>query len=196
MILDRVPERKEIETMKNHLVLIISALVLASGCSTLQTTVVQTSCDSWRLVANVRSFDLLPLALQKEVTKLKTLAESRNTHNATSRDGYLGEAVSRTLGPQLRKEVRAKASVDLNLEVFYRDPLTSRIVEDLGLLHIMGDLGTKVLPDDPRKWIAETVWPEKENFISPTVSGGARRIWLFGEEWKGDCAMNVYGIVP
>lgn len=173
-------------------------LLLIAGCQTMTTSPLvkgPIDCPNGRqLVANVWSYQLLPYVLQGKVVELMKIAKNRNTRNAIDPTGYRGDAVSRTLGTQLRREVRVRAPINIELQVFYRDSPTARIVEDLGILHITGGMGSRVLPDDPRQWIIETIWPS--DFLSPTMSGGQRRLWLFGDEWKDWCMMNVHGIVP
>ena len=147
-----------------------------------------------RLVANVWSYQLLPYVIQEKVVELMKIAKGRNTRNATDPAGYREDAVSPTLGSRLRSEVRIRAPVSLSVQIFYRDLQTARIVEDLGVIRLTNGAGSVMLPDDPRKWIVETVWPD--NFMSPIKSGGGHRLWLFGYEWKQWCVMNVHGIVP
>ncbi|MDO8569207.1 MAG: hypothetical protein Q7R89_00230 [bacterium] len=175
--------------MKKFIVVVV-LLVLGSQNQVLATS----ECQTRRLTANVWSRQALPEGLRKEVDRLISIAESRDTRHATDPVGYQGDDVSRTLGARLRKEVRVRAPVNIELQVFYRDPPTARVVEDLGVLRVMEGTGSVLPPDDPCKWIIETVWPEY--FISPAKSGGRRRLWLFPEEWGKWRGMQVHGIVP
>ena len=155
--------------------------------------------DGRWLVANIWSYDSLPSSIQKEVAKMAAVAKSRDTRGATSLAAYQGDAVSRTLGAKLRKEVQVRAPVSLNLEVFYRDPRdirTARVAYNLGVMRVESGTGSIRLPDDPHKWIVEVVWPS--DFISPIWSGGKNRLWVPPDDWEGGryCSMNVHGIVP
>ena len=97
----------------------------------------------------------------------------------------------------MRKEIKIRAPVDLDLEVFYRDPRgTAKVVYNLGILPVKAGIGSIRLPEYAGDWIVEVIWPD--HFISPTKSGGKNRLWLFPEEWEGGkyCSMNVHGIVP
>src|SRR3989344_642863 len=177
-------------------------LILIAGCQTTTATSplvrgpIAVDCPAGRqLVANVWSYQLLPYVIQEKVVELMKIAKGRNTRNATDPAGYQVDDVSRTLGPRLRSVVKIRAPVGgLNVQVFYRDLQTARVVEDLGILRLTDGAGSMMLPDDPRKWIVETVWPD--NFMSPIKSGGEHSLWLFGYEWKHWCVMNVHGIVP
>ncbi|MBI2673756.1 MAG: hypothetical protein HYX23_00540 [Candidatus Zambryskibacteria bacterium] len=80
------------------------------------------------------------------------------------------------------------------LRVYYLDPETTHVVRHLGFLRITDGVGSIPLPDDPREWIVETIWPD--SVFSPIKSGGEPRLWLFGDEWKFYCTMNVHGLVP
>lgn len=173
------------------LVVILVLLVIWVGV----TSVKAAECPNGRqIVANVWSLEAFPDTLRKETERLIATAKARNTQNATDPIGYKGDAISRTLGARLRKEIQVRAPTLFNLKVFYRDLSTARMVEDLGLLRIVGGTGNKALPDDPRRWILETIWPGY--LISPTISGNERRLWLFPEEWGVWCTMNVHGLVP
>lgn len=157
--------------------------------------------DGHWLVANLWSYKSLPASIQKEVAKMAAVARSRDTRGATSLAAYQGDAVSRTLGAKLRKEVQVRAPVSLDLEIFYRDPRdlrTARVVYNLGVLRVEAGTGSIRLPDDPYKWIVEVVWPD--DFISPIRSGGKNRLWVPPEDWEEEgklfCSMNVHGFVP
>lgn len=150
--------------------------------------------NGWRLVANAWSLASLPADLQEEVKKHIEAARKRNSRNASNAAAYKVDDVSRTLGARLRRDVRVRALIDAEVQVFYRSPQTVQVTQNLGLLHLSAGLGSIQLPGDPRAWIIGTIWPK--NFLSPTRSGGERRLWLFPEEWSTWCTMNVHGIVP
>lgn len=148
----------------------------------------------WRLTANVWSSASLPPTIQEEAKHHVEVAESRESNNAADASSYRADDVSRTMGARLRKEVRVRAPIGMNLRVFYRDTRTAEVLDSLGTLRVEAGTGTFRFSGDPRKWIVEIVWPG--SFISPTESGGERRLWLFPEEWGRWCKMNVHGIVP
>ena len=153
--------------------------------------------NGWAIIVNVWSLSALPSDLQKETRKLIAAAESRDSQQATSVTAYYkADDLSRTLGARLRKEVKTRwVTANTNISVFYRDPKTLAIVRPVGLItNINSGMSTFQFPDDPRQYIVETIWPEK--FLSPTVSGSARRLWLFPNEWGSWCSMNEHGIVP
>ena len=179
------------------LVLVIGAFTLAA-CQSAPPTWRASVCPDGRwLIANVWSFGSLPVSIRQKVAKMTIVAMKRDSMYATNPNAYRGDAVSRTVGARLRGEVEVRAPLNLDLEVFYRDPKgTAKVVYNLGVLPVKAGVGSIRLPDDPRKWIVEVIWPD--NFISPIKSGGKNRLWLFPEEWEGGkwCSMNVHGIVP
>lgn len=180
-----------------RLLVTVALLVAVVGCgiSNQQLVLAPSTCSQFSLIANVWSLQQLPNDLRREVEKLIVVAEGRNTHNATNPAGYWGDSVSR-IGWLLRETVGVvRASISAGIEVFYRDPQTARVVEGLGVIFVEAGTGKMRLPDDPRNWVIETIWPTNE-FVSPTISGGERRLWLFGEEWKHWCTMNIHGLVP
>ena len=180
-----------------RLILIIIALVL-TACSSEQQARQASVCPDGRwLIANIWSFGSLPASIRQEAAKMMIVAMKRDSMYATNPTAYQGDAVSRTLGTRLRDEVEVRAPVNLNLEVFYRNPKgTAKVVYNLGVLHVKGGVGGIRLPEYAGNWIVEVVWPD--NFISPIRSGGKNRLWVFPEEWGGGkwCAMNVHGIMP
>ena len=184
-------------------VLAILVIVMLAACQSLPPTkpVPQASvCPDGRwLIANIWSFKALPAPIQKEVMKMVAIARSRDTRGATNLAAYRGDSASRTMGAKLREEVKVRAPVNMNLEVFYRDPgdlRTARVVYNLGILPVNAGVGSIRLPGDPHKWIVEVIWPP--DFISPIMSGGKSRLWVPPEDWEGGkhCSMNVHGIVP
>ncbi|MEK7461872.1 MAG: hypothetical protein AAB586_02255 [Patescibacteria group bacterium] len=176
------------------IVSLISSCGMTVSTPQLQQKVLGPRCPEWKLVINGWSFQLLPYDLQRRVEELMVIAQNRNTRYGTDPAGYRGDAFSRTLGPDLRKHVKNRAPVNFFLHVYYLDPKTAHLVRDLGDASVVNGMGDIVLPDDPRYWIVETIWPE--NFLSPIKSGGKHSLWLFGDEWKDWCTMNVHGLVP
>lgn len=179
-------------------VLVSAVLIARCSPATLIPLVETSSCSGsgYRMQVNVWSFQLLPHVLQQEAVVLMNVAGTRNTRNGIDPDGYKGDAFSRTLGARLRRQVKTRAPVNVNISVFYRDLPTSRVVEELMSLNVRGGTGSITLPDDPRRWIIEAVWPDETEFLSPIKSGGKRRLWLFPEEWGTHCTMNIHGLVP
>ena len=185
-----------------RLVLAILVVSLAACQSVPLAPVPQVSAvcpDGYWLVANLWSFKLLPPDIQKKVAEMMAAARARDTRAATNLAAYRGDAVSRTMGALLRKEVRVRAPVSLDLEVFVRDSrdiATTRVVYNLGVLQVKEGVGSLRLPGDPSKWVVEVVWPD--SFISPIRSGGKNRLWVPPDDWEGGkwCSMNVSGIVP
>lgn len=175
---------------------IILLTLLMEGCTIKKQMVLvqEDICVKRKLIANVWAYRLLPYTIQGKVVELMKIAQNRNTYRGTEPSGYQGDAVSRTLGSVLREEVRDRAPVNASLRVYYLDPETTYAVRYLGDLHVLNGVGVMVLPDDPRQSIVEITWPK--DFISPIKSGDEHRLWLFGEEWKTWCTMNVHGLVP
>lgn len=189
--------------MRKPILAILVIAVLAAACQSIlpapPAPQASACLDGRWLVANIWSFGALPAPIQKEVVKMMTVARDRDTRGATNLAAYRGDSVSRTMGALLRKEVKVRAPVNMDLEVFYRDPgdlRTARVVYNLGTLRVAAGVGSIRLPDDPHKWVVEVVWPD--DFISPIRSGGKNRLWVPPEDWEGGkfCSMNVHGIVP
>jgi len=185
---------------KYAVAVVVMFSVWASGCGVISTSpqlhqgVLGPRCTEWKLVANAWSINLLPYVIREKAEELIAVAKSRRTHGGTDPTGYKGDAVSRTLGFILRNDVKDRARVNMVLRVYYLDPVTTYVVRYLGVLHVTNGVGEMILSDDPRKWIVEMVW--SHDFISPVKSGGEPRLWLFGDEWKFHCTMNVHGLVP
>jgi hypothetical protein len=150
--------------------------------------------NGYTLVANAWSESSLSAVLHEKFTKLVAVANSRDTQQATNAAGYKGDGVSRTLGGQLRREVRTRAQVTTDVLVMLRDPKTFVAVQARVVIRLMDGVGSMTLSGDQVGMIVETIWPA--NFTSPTLSGGERRLWLFPGEWGSWCTMNVHGLVP
>ena len=142
--------------------------------------------NGWSITANAWSLAAMPSDMRQTVNGLVSAAGSRST--------YRGDDVSRTVGGQLRQNVKVRTPISVDIRVFYRDPRTLAVVKDLGTIRVVNGTGTFQFPDDPRQWIVETVWPD--NFVSPTVSDGKHRLWIFPDEWGKYCTPNMHGIVP
>jgi len=89
--------------------------------------------------------------------------------------------------------VKVRAPVNADIIVRFIDPQTAAVVRELGTLQAVNGIGIFRFDEDPRPYVVETLWPI--SFDSPTMSGGHRRIRLFGSEWTGICAMNEHGLV-
>ena len=60
-------------------------------------------------------------------------------------------------------------------------------------MHLVGGVGSIQFPEDPRHYIVEADWPSR--FVSPTLSGGKRRLRIFPGEWKW-CMPHMHGVLP
>jgi len=150
--------------------------------------------NGYTLVANAWELKSLPDGIRKNAERLIAAAESRDSRNATNAEAYKPDDVSRTLGGQLRREVKIRAPLNADIRVQLRDPQTLKVVEELGTLHLVDGIGSIQLTYEQHLLLVEMLWPGR--FRSPVVSGAARRLWLFPYEWKDWCEMNVHGIVP
>ena len=150
--------------------------------------------NGYLLVANVWSLAAMPPAFRNAATTHIANAEKRDTQNATRQEAYKPDDISRTMGGRLRKEVAVRAPISTEIPVFFRDPKTLIVLQNAGVMYVSSGTGTLRLSEDPRQWVIETIWPE--NFVSPTISGGKRRLWLFPNEWGKWCTMNIHGVVP
>ena len=182
-------------------VLAILIILVLAGCQIATPVPPRASvCPDGRwLIANIWSFKSLPAPIQKEVARMMVVAKSRDSRGATNPAAYRGDSVSRTMGALLRKEVKTRALVSLDLEVFLRysrDPWEPKVAYEVGTLHVKEGTGAIRLPENPHRWIVEVVWPS--DFISPIRSGGKNRMWILPEDWEGGkfCSMNAHGIVP
>ena len=149
--------------------------------------------DGWSLTANAWQLESLPSGMRQEAETLIAAAEARESDNARRLEPYKPDAVSRTMGRRLREQVKVRASVNADIIVRFIDPQTASVVRELGTLQAVNGIGIFRFDEDPRPYVVETLWPI--SFDSPTMSGGHRRIRLFGSEWTGICAMNEHGLV-
>lgn len=152
---------------------------------------VTNKCPNGRtLTANAWSLKALPEELRNKAEGHIAAANNR----AAGPEAYKADAVSRSLGGQLRREVKVRAPVTADIQVVFRDPKTSAVVQDRSILRLADGVGSMTLSGDQLGLIVETIWPNE--FVSPTVSGDAHRLWFFPEEWKNYCTMNIHGLVP
>ncbi len=157
--------------------------------------VVTVKCpQGYAIVANAWSLQALPEDLRREAEEHVTSANARETENATRIDAYQTDAVSRTIGRRLREQVRTRAAITADIAVRYVDSDRELATQNVGVLRMVNGVGTFRFAEDPRQRIVGTSWPG--NFVSPTISGGERRLRLFPYEWQDWCTMNIHGLVP
>ena len=136
--------------------------------------------------------------LGKRAEEQVTAAIGRDSENASNRKAYMTDALSRTLGNELVRVVNVRAPVSADIAVTLLDPVTLAVVEDLGNYRLVDGMVSVPLTDAQKEKIVQTIWPGW--FSSPTVSGGARRLWLFPDEWWGKpgglrwCTKDVHGV--
>ena len=138
--------------------------------------------NGYVLAFNAWSIPSLSQELQQLAMQLVAEARARDTQQAADPSGYQGRDFSRTLGYQLRHEVRQRALVTTRVEVNYRDPQTRQVTHRLGFMAVFAGEGEMRLPDDPRAHIVELIVPGE--FVTVAMSGGQRRIWDFPKEWN------------
>lgn len=153
--------------------------------------------EFFTLYAHVWSCKALPGELCKKAEEFIKAAEDRDTKNATDASAYKPHDVSRSMYADLVLE--PTAPVDIKVRVQILDPQTLEVREDLGEIDVVAGVGSVSLTEAQRAQIVQTIWPE--NFRSPTISGGKRRLWLFDEEWKRPgggnwCIKHVSGLIP
>lgn len=150
--------------------------------------------NGYLLVANAWSLSAMPQGLRDTAMKLVNEAEERDSENASKMDAYKPSAFSRTLGGQLRREVKTRADVNTRIMVNLRDPVTFKVVQILDAMEMVSGIGKMSLTKNQVAMIVETIWPN--GFLSPAMSGGERRVELFPNEWGKWCEMNVHGAKP
>ncbi|MDO8407711.1 MAG: hypothetical protein Q7S95_00535 [bacterium] len=131
--------------------------------------------------------------LAREIEDLIRAAQARNSYQATALPPYRPDAVSRTVGPRLRNEIRTHAPINADLPFRYLDPHTGQFVQEIGTIRLSGGIGSIWMPGDPRQYVRESFWPGI--FESPVPSGGVSRLRSFPGERLG-CEDNIHGIVP
>lgn len=153
------------------------------------------ACPSgYLLVANAWNLSSMPQRLRDTAMKLVSEAEERDSENASKMESYKPSAFSRTLGGQLRREVKTRADVNTRILVNLRDPVSFKVVQSLGAMEMVSGIGKMSLTKDQVAMVVETIWPN--GFVSPAISGAERRIELFFPEWGDWCEMNVHGAKP
>ncbi len=159
--------------------------------TTAPASVVGACPNGFAIIANAWSLQSLG-GLRKEAEGLIAAANARESDGGKSLTAYQGPSVSR-IGARLRTEVKDRAQISGNvLQVRYLDPQTAKVVRELGTMTLIQGVGTLRFPGDPREYVVETVWPRE--FVSPTMSGGERRLRIFPSEWGKFCSMNAHGI--
>lgn len=136
---------------------------------------------------------LLPGSLHDEAYKLIGAAKKRNSENATRVEAYKPDDFSRTMGGRLRAGDGQHTSATWAVVVLLRNPKTLVIEENLGILYLVGGVGSVELSETQHlKLVEVTMWPAK--FDSPVSSGGEQRLWTLPQEWKNYRCMNVHGL--
>lgn len=148
--------------------------------------------NAWSL-ASLPSGILLP-GLKEEAESLMYAADHRQSKEATSLAAYRPGDVSRTLGKRLREEVKIHAPIAMDVPVRFLDPVTAKLVREVGVISGVRGVGSYHFSGDPRSYVIETVWPI--DFGSPALSGGERRLRVFPDEWQDLCTINLHGILP
>lgn len=151
------------------------------------------SCPSgYKLVVAAYDYDTLPPALKAQAASLMIAAAARNSHQATNMPAYqTDDAISRKMGKDLWFHA-PRSAVNFDVTVRYLSSDGKQVMQELGVIRGTAGRGAMALPNDPRSYVTESFWDGR--FGSPEVSGGERRIRLFGYEWK-HCTMVVTGIV-
>ncbi len=147
----------------------------------------------FELIANAWLLQSLPEPLRTRAVNYIADAESRDSDNARRLDAYTPSAISRTMGGQLRSQVKTRAPIIVDVQVRYLDPQTAMPVRELGSAKLVNGVGSFRFPNDPRAFVVETIWPP--HFLSPTLSGGQRRLRVFPNEWGTWCSLNIHGIL-
>jgi hypothetical protein len=151
-------------------------------------------CPSgWWVHVNSWDFRDLPPGLRQEAIDLIAAAEARISGNATILAAYVADDVSGKLGRRLRLEVKKRAPIDSEVQVNLRDPKSGAVVQNLpNSKTILGE-GDIPLTEAQYAMIVEVIFPF-ENVRSPTVSGGAHRLWSRPEERPNTCFTNVHSL--
>ncbi len=166
--------------------------------------------NGWKLWPQARNEEDVPGRLHTKMHSLVNASESRASNQGTNMGAYTSDDVSRTLGGILRlggvlDGVRYApvplARVNDEVRIQYLDLSGKEIMPEKVVNLQQGEVFVD-LPGDPRAYVVKTMWPS--NYLSPTVSGGARQVRLLGREWtyvdkqtgqeKMYCTMVVHGI--
>lgn len=159
--------------------------LLVNACQPGEYTIVFDAWD-WNRVALVND-------LASEVAQLVEVADARESKNATNPKGYTTDSVSAQLGGRLRREVRERAPVDDLLFIQLRDPDSFEIVEKVGTVRLVKGVASMTFNDEQRNYVIEALWPER--YLSPTVSGGSRRLVHKPEWWNRGKCLHMHGIL-
>jgi len=152
------------------------------------------------LFANAWTMDSIYAAsndLGKRVDALIAAATKRDSENASNVKAYMandvsggniGDGVSENIGDEIIRVVNVRAPLGIDIQVNLLDPVTTKVVEDLGRVSLVDGIAKIYLTEAQRAYIVETIWPAW--FSSPTVSGGERRIWVPPGAWKKKGGQN------
>lgn len=146
------------------------------------TTPVATCTSGFTLFAHARSLSKLPTGIRERAKLLIKVAEGRDSKFATNPAAYLGDDVSRSLYPAFSPLPNDQIDVVIGVQLL--DPLTLKVVEDLGTSQITAGDGQIKLTRDQLSRAIQLVWPD--NFESPPVSGYLRRLIVFPGEWDNE----------
>lgn len=143
--------------------------------------------------AHVWSLYSIAPHLQAQAQALIAAARARESQDARALPPYRPDAVSRTLGAQLRTGPWGPAPVNDGVHIRYLDPHSGQLVREVGVIRLNHGVGSIPLPGDPRHYVVEAIWPLY--LISPTPSGGALRTRSFPNEPRG-CRDHIHGLAP
>jgi len=142
--------------------------------------------NGWTMDAIYRSSN----DLGNRVDALIAAATKRDSENASNVKAYaandvsggnIGDGVSENIGDEIIRVVNVRAPLGIAIQVNLLDPVTTKVVEDLGQVPLVDGIAKIYLTEAQRSYIVETKWPAW--FSSPTVSGGERRIWVLPGAW-------------
>lgn len=145
------------------------------------------------LFANAWTMDSIYRAsndLGQRVDALIAAAAKRDSENASNVKAYaandvsggnIGDGVSENIGDEIIRVVNVRAPLGIAIQVNLLDPVTTKVVENLGMVPLVDGIAKIYLTETQRAYIVETIWPAW--FSSPTVSGAARRIWVLPGAW-------------
>lgn len=153
------------------------------------------------LFANAWTMDSIHLAsndLGKRVDALIAAATKRDSENASNIKAYMandvsggniGDGVSENIGDEIIRVVNVRAPLGIAIQVNLLDPVTTKVVEDLGKVPLVDGIA-KIFPTEGQRDtnIVEMIWPAW--FSSPTVSGGERRIRVPPSAWNKKGGQN------
>ncbi len=164
----------------------VSPVVLAPPAKALTKPVVTATCPKGIVVfANAWTMEAICKASPELCVKVKAAiaaAAGRDSENASNINAYKADDVSGSLGDEIIRAVGVRAPVGVDITAQLLDPVTLKQVDDLGSFRLIDGIASIHLKEIPRDTIVQTIWPNF--FSSPTMSGGARRIWVLPGSWE------------